>query len=106
MEDKKYNGFTNRETWLASLWLNTYREIDAQIRLYVRLTISKGYEDYKLEGKISQFIEETLHYMAEDAVYVTNGLMYELMMNAVLSVNTAEIAENYIDEVKEDLEND
>ena len=42
MQNKTYNGWTNRETWLVNLWFNPESKEDVQ---YARDTLESDYEN-------------------------------------------------------------
>ena len=71
-----YNGWTNRETWLANLWLVEGNETPDEMTV-----------DY-LRDKMLDMIE------AMDATLV-EGLVYDLLMASVSRINYNEIVETY-----------
>jgi len=73
-----YNGWSNRETWLANLWLD-------------ELLINEAAEG----STISADLVETLIDEMISATDVDSGLPYDLLMTAVDRINYAEIAAAY-----------
>lgn len=73
-----YNGWSNRETWLANLWLD---------EMLVNETT---------DGKeVTADLVETLIDEMISATDVDSGLTYDLLMTAVDRINYHEIAEAY-----------
>ena len=80
MKNKKYNGWTNYETWLVALWLDNDEETYNKIRSF-------KYKDlYTLAGKIKILVE---------GITFTNkaSLRTDLLNAALSEVNFQEIAE-------------
>ena len=73
-----YNGWSNRETWLANLWLD-------------ELLVSETTEGHE----VSADLVETLIDEMISATDVDGGLTYDLLMTAVDRINYREIAEDY-----------
>ena len=73
-----YNGWSNRETWLANLWLD-------------ELLVSETTEG----NEVTADLVETLIDEMISATDVDSGLTYDLLMTAVDRINYREIAEAY-----------
>lgn len=73
-----YNGWSNRETWLANLWLD-------------ELLVNETTEG----NEVTADLVETLIDEMISATDVGNGLTYDLLMTAVDRINYHEIAEAY-----------
>ena len=73
-----YNGWSNRETWLANLWLD-------------ELLINETTEG----NEVTADLVETLIDEMISATDVDGGLTYDLLMTAVDRINYREIAEAY-----------
>ena len=73
-----YNGWSNRETWLANLWLDEMLASE----------VTEGHE-------VTADLVETLIDEMISATDVDGGLTYDLLMTAVDRINYHEIAEAY-----------
>lgn len=73
-----YNGWSNRETWLANLWLD-------------ELLVNETTEG----NEVTADLVETLIDEMISATDVDSGLTYDLLMTAVGRINYREIAEAY-----------
>ena len=83
MNNEKYNGWTNRATWLVNLWMGDNFQMDAEEGIDVD-------EDYIRECIVHQQIE---------MVEATSGLIQDLIGGALAEVNYYELAEHYVEEV-------
>ena len=73
-----YNGWSNRETWLANLWLD-------------EMLINEAAEGHEVTADLVEtLIDEMI-----SATDVDGGLTYDLLMTAVDRINYREIAEAY-----------
>ena len=81
--DNKYNGWTNRATWLVNLWMGDNFQMDAEEGIDVD-------EDYIRECIVHQQIE---------MVEATSGLIQDLIGGALAEVNYRELAAHYSAEV-------
>jgi len=92
MNNEKYNGWTNRPTWLVNLWMGDNFTEDAEEGITVD-------EDYIRECIVHQqieMVEATLHTEAT----TWSGLIQDLIGGALAEVNYYELAEHYSAEVK------
>lgn len=105
-EDKRYNGYTNYETWCVSLWLDN----DQDAQEYWNEIAQEAYDELKGRSQYDNVLtreEQAAYNLAQklkDAI--TGGVPADLdgmfldLLNAALSeVNWDEIATNYIAEV-------
>jgi hypothetical protein len=102
-EDKRYNGWTNYETWLANLWMDNdedgeyWREEAPQ---YVQRAIDDNESDIKMSAScaLADAMQEQCEERAAELNGVT-GLFADLMNAALKEINWHEIARHYIDEI-------
>ena len=90
MENEKgYNGYSNYETWCVNLWLDNdeglYREFQDRIR--------KGISVYDLSKMIQELVEE-------GNPITTTSFYSDLMNSAIKNVEFYEIAENMLEDYK------
>ena len=93
--DDTYNGWTNKETWLVNVWLNN--DYDLYKYYLGRLNDSYG-------GFISDIIhelQEIVYDIVREDRPATNGLAYDLLQSSLNVINYKELAEHYIDDIKE-----
>jgi len=91
MNDKEYNGWTNYETWLVSLWLGnepgTYEDTRDMTREAVR---RYGREcEYQLAKELKGYVGEMMPDLGA-------SLAADLMGAALSEVDWQDIAESYI----------
>ena len=83
-----YNGWSNRETWLANLWLDELLVDERTEGNEVSADLVETLIDEMISATTKRLI--TMH-----AGYVDGGLTYDLLMTAVGRINYREIAEAY-----------
>lgn len=86
MEEKKYNGWANWETWLFNLWFGDY------------------WYEYAKENDITdvqQLAEAMKDYLIElqDETDTEIGIFNDAISNCIREINYYEVAEKTIDEV-------
>jgi hypothetical protein len=82
----EYNGWSNRETWLANLWLNNDMSSYMLLRQAVSLEDSSLYER-------SQWLKDMLEEQLDDEIE-TPCLWRDLLQHAFRQVDWREIVEN------------
>ena len=96
LEDDTYNGWTNKETWLVNVWL--HNDYDLHKYYLGRLNDTYG-------GFISDIIhelQEIVYDIVREDRPETNGLAYDLLQSSLNVINYKELAEHYIDDIKEE----
>lgn len=91
--DERYNGWTNRETWLVALWIDNEQGSYEYSR-----ELARRYADRPTPV---QLLANALHEWVKEGAPELNGLWSDLQTRALRRVNWYEIAENYIEEVEE-----
>lgn len=92
MNDQKYNGYTNYETWVTSLWIDNDQKLNEELKEIC--AVADLAEDSKiyLADSLKEWIEE---------IYTSTemeGLLKDLLNSAMENINWIEIANSYIDE--------
>jgi len=90
MTKQKYNGWTNYETWNYKLWLDNNQATYDAVR-----TLAKKHNDaFDLSIELSK--------VAHDNAPLLEASFYSDVLNAsIREVNFFEIAESYLEEIKE-----
>ncbi len=91
-EEKRYNGWTNYETWLVNLWFDNDQGTYEMIRDFA---IEEAESIRQIENYIENMIEES-------SPTLENGLYCDLMTAAISEVNFYEIAEHVWEDTKEE----
>ena len=88
----EFNGWSNRETWLANLWLTNDIASYEVLRQAVSLENSSLYEQ-------SQWLKDILEEQLDDEIE-TPCLWRDLLQHAFAQVNWREIVENNAEEAR------
>ena len=85
MSDNTYNGWTNYETWPASMWLDQYGFYSLQL---------DRWED---DGEMPQLDSDDVYTFIEEIVldFEFKGLLGDIVCGWLSSVNWSEIANKY-----------
>jgi len=90
MNEKKYNGWTNYETWLVKLWMDN----------------DEGSYEYwnerTWEAKDTYSLSQELRLEHEENTPTTTGVYADLLNAALSEVNWYEIAEHLREDMEED----
>jgi len=92
MNEKKYNGWTNYETWLVNLWLDNDR---GTYDVIMEFAIEKAVCVMDIADWLEDMIER-------GSPTLKNGLYCDLMTAAISEVNFYEIAEHWWEDTKEE----
>tara|TARA_Y100000114_G_C11615516_1_gene257173 strand:+ start:294 stop:572 length:279 start_codon:yes stop_codon:yes gene_type:complete len=90
MQKQKYNGWTNYETWNYKLWLDN----DEPSYRAMRKLAKKHKDAYDLSAELSDLAHN-------NAPLLEPSFYSDIMTASIREVNFFEIAESYLDEVKE-----
>ena len=105
-EDKKYNGWTNYETWNLALWIGN-EQGDSE---YWNERAMEVYRDAEAERSFTKAeraalnLADELKNQIEENQPVVTGFYADVLSAAISEVNWYEIAEHWIDDVKEDVD--
>ncbi len=89
----KYNGWTNKTTWLVKLWIDN--EQSSQDYWLERASNVDG-QIYTLESELMDYFQDEMLPKG-----LENGLYSDLLMSALAEVNWAEIARSLIEDAVE-----
>lgn len=104
MSDKKYNGWTNYETWNVALWLGNEQGSDLECSDMADRAIDRNEGDKdaartSMADQLKDMIEE------QAAAIMPNAGMFTDLLNAALSeVDWEEIASHYVEQSAECLD--
>ena len=104
-KDKKmceqYQGWTNRETWAAALWINNEQGIYEQVLDYTETTREEHKEDGGARGCLAESIENYITELLDMANVFENGglLVMSQDIGSLYRVEWYEIAESFLSEV-------
>ncbi len=99
----KYNGWTNRETWLCNLWFDNFDFTDL-------MDMFEGCEDKgdilnTIEDYIKDYVEEFVEsYISPNDYRAAHGFIQDMLNSAIQEIDFRDIAEHYVDDVADELE--
>ena len=110
----KYNGWSNYETWNFKLWLDNdedlHNYIIGEIKKIKTIGTSHIHEVSEVSNFLRSYIEDnvpnlnvstrsqSVHGLMSDK----NGFYNDILNAALRDINTYEIAESYLEDIKED----
>ena len=94
---KEYNGYTNYQTWCVSLWIDNDEYNYEFIKTLTETLMSYGRDSthYDLSRSIQTWVNDNAPLINESSMYS------DLLGHALSSVDWYEIADNWIENVKE-----
>ena len=95
----KCNGWTNYETWLCNLWMDSLDFQDS--------TDDGTFDDMNFDEVLTyvvEYIRELVDTLVEDSLPVGNhhGFIHDMLNSAIQEVNYGEIARQYAEHICED----
>jgi hypothetical protein len=93
MTSEQYNGWTNRETWLANLWLDNDQSQTHFLTVAAKLSVSD----------LAEALED---YYASTLPQLPAGLYADLLAGAVARIDWREIAKRLSDDVRSEWSDD
>lgn len=104
MSDKKYNGWSNYETWLVNLWFDNEEYGQDMLRQFAKDSIYcaelHGRDRDNAVYECSKMIQNEV----EEHIPEVEGMFSDLLQSALQEVNWHEIAEHIVDDMLSELE--
>lgn len=95
---REYNGYTNKPTWLISLWIdNNQNELE-----YILQHAEEYSEEYESYHEFSDWLKDTVEEWQSDTVRM-NNMFSDLLNFALAYVNWDELSQGYIQEARENI---
>ena len=102
MENTKYNGWTNYETWNANLWIDNDWRMSEHIAM-ITADFFGSYEDLDtITGLVAERINDMFMDMLPD---IEPGFFSDVMSASFREVNFHEIARHYVEAEAECIQN-
>ena len=110
----KYNGWTNYETWNFKLWLDNdedlHNYIIGEIKKIKTIGTSHIHEISEVSNFLRSYIEDnvpnlnvsTRSQSVHGSMSDKNGFYSDILYAGLREINTREIAESYLEDLKED----
>ena len=99
MESKRYNGWTNYETWNVALWFdNDSSEFWAEVAQDL-FDSAEATNNCTREEEATFTLADAMKDQVEENTPTVTGLYADLLSASLSEVNWREIAEHFIDEV-------
>jgi len=108
----KYNGWTNYETWNFKLWLDNDQDVHNHIIDEIKKIKAIGYdaETYEVSNFLRSYIDDNMPNLnvstksqsVHGSMSDKNGFYQDILNMALRDINTYEIAESYLEDLKED----
>ena len=96
MNNEKYNGWTNYETWVINIWVDNDEEIYLTIRDIINSYDWTG-KTYELSKVLQEWYDKKVEKLG-----LENGVMHDLLTGALSAVNWYELADHYITDYKDE----
>ncbi len=109
MCNKSYNGYTNYETWCVNLWIDNEEGSYNHVYAMASDVFESSEDSYnysinftKEENALNELEDQIKDYIKETNPLADNASLFsDLLGSALDNVNWREIAENWIEAVKE-----
>jgi len=109
----KYNGWSNYETWNFKLWLDNDQDLHNYIIgeiKKIKAFPNKDNKTYEVSNFLRSYIEDnvpnlnvsTRSQSVHGSMSDKNGFYNDILNTALRDINTYEIAESYLEDLKED----
>jgi len=101
MDTQKYNGFTNHATWLCSLW---FHDLSPLFEDHIEDLSDEHDSKDELLDTLSEWIEQHVEEYVDSIVDERVGFVMDLVGSAYRDIDFRDIAEQYVDDVWDDIE--
>jgi len=108
----KYNGWSNYETWNFKLWLDNDETVHNYIIDEIKKIKAIGYdaEAYEVSNFLKSYIDDNMPNLnvstrsqsVHGSMSDKNGFYLDILNTALRCINTYEVAESYLEDLKED----
>ena len=108
----KYNGWSNYETWNFKLWLDNDESVHNYIINGIKKIKAIGYdaETYEVSNFLRSYIDDNMPNLnvstksqsVHGSMSDKNGFYQDILNTGLRCINTYEIAESYLEDLKED----
>ena len=108
----KYNGWSNYETWNFKLWLDNDESVHNYIMDKIKKISSQKFDNktYQIADFLKSYIEDNMPNLNVSSkgqslfgsMADKNGFYNDILNAALRDINTYEIAESYLEDLKED----
>jgi len=99
----KYNGWSNYETWNFKLWLDNdedlHNYIIGEIKKIKEIGTSHIHEVSEVSNFLRSYIDDNVPTLK---VSDKNGFYQDILNGGLREINTHEVAESYLEDLKED----
>ena len=107
----KYNGWSNYETWNFKLWLDNDETVHNYIIDEIKKIKAIGYdaEAYEVSNFLRSYIDDNMPNLnvsskgqsVHGSMSDKNGFYQDILNTALKDINTYEIAESYLEDIKQ-----
>ena len=107
----KYNGWSNYETWNFKLWLDNDQEVYNYIIDEIKKIKTIGYdaEAFEVANFLRSYIDDNMPNLnvstrsqsVHSSMSDKNGFYQDILNTALKDINTYEIAESYLEDLKQ-----
>ena len=107
----KYNGWSNYETWNFKLWLDNDQDVYNYIIDEIEKIKAIGYdaETYEVSNFLRSYIDDNMPNLnvstksqsVHGSMSDKNGFYQDILNTALRDINTYEIAESYLEDIKQ-----
>ena len=107
----RYNGWSNYETWNFKLWLDNDQDVHNYIIDEIKKIKTIGYdaETYEVSNFLRSYIDDNMPNLnvstksqsVHGSMCDKNGFYSDILNTALRDINTYEIAESYLEDLKQ-----